>query len=86
MEGLLSTGPTPSSLKVILRTSKNSKNLIKTQKFQNVDLLEEGDLGSAGDELEGETPSIHRGTQVPPSDLRQLGHCTQCTQRTQFTV
>ena len=43
---------------------------------QDVDVLEEGDLGSGGDELEGETPSTHRGTHVPPGDLQQLVHCT----------
>ena len=72
-------------LEVILRTinkiqkdKKKSKSLRKTQKFQitHVDVLEEGDLGSGGDELEGETPSTHRGTHVPPSDLWRLGHCT----------
>ena len=41
---------------------------------QDVDVLEEGDLGSAGDELKGETPSTHQGTQVSPSDLRRLNH------------
>ena len=31
---------------------------------ENVDVLEEGDLGSGGDELEGETPSTHGGPHV----------------------
>ena len=39
---------------------------------QDVHVLEKGDLGSGGDELEGETPSTHRGTHVPPSDSRRL--------------
>ena len=31
---------------------------------QDVHVLEKGDLGSGGDELEGETPSTHRRTHV----------------------
>ena len=43
---------------------------------QDVDVLEEGDLGSGGDELEGETASTHWGSHVPPSDLKRLVHCS----------
>ena len=45
---------------------------------EDVHVLEEGDLGGGGDELEGETPNTHRGPHVPLSDLRRLSHCTQC--------
>ena len=40
--------------------------------IKDVHLLDEGDLGGCGDELEGKTPNTHRGHHVPSSNLRWL--------------